>query len=579
MNRREILLPVLLWSIFLVRGFFYAAILPIWEGYDEPFHFAYIQYLVSTHTTPTLATHVSRQVDASLHVLPLPWTIKAQAIPKPLYTHDDFWRASATQRELLTSKFKEIPREWALEPSLERVRNYEAQQPPLYYVLFSPLMARLRDAPLETQVFTLRFGGIALASLAVPLAYTMMRHITGKSTAAFSVVSLAIVMPELYINLARISNEVPTVLLYTALLYMLVRFLEEPPQLPMLILSAILIGFGLLTKAYFLTSIPALFFVIVFAWWRWPRQRLRLLMYSLVVASVIVVVAGPWYLHVHQLTGSWSGLERATTAPDSMLKTLAHIPDVNWLSGCFSITISHIWFGAWSFLKVGKAWYLLLGSVYVLAVLGVAMLCWRTRNARGRASMPISPNSLFAVICIYAFFCLGLAYDVLLTYVSIGSSSSTGWYMYCLIAAEAMLLYLGLQALLPAKVFRFAISLLTSIYALLDLYGTHFLLMPYYTGAISHDAFNVVRAAKFADFLHFGSRTLMQKLAMNKPAALTGSVLFVLWLMYIATTISVPILVSRIHGADPKLWSPVSGPDPKASLPDVLRLEGGGPES
>ena len=107
MNRREIVLPALLWSVFLVRGFFYAAILPIWEGYDEPFHFAYIQYLVSTRTTPTLATHVSRQVDASLHVLPLPWTIKSQAIPKPLYTHDDFWRVSATQRELLTSKFKE----------------------------------------------------------------------------------------------------------------------------------------------------------------------------------------------------------------------------------------------------------------------------------------------------------------------------------------------------------------------------------------------------------------------------------------------------------------------------------------
>src|SRR5205823_11495155 len=184
---------------------------------------------------------------------------------------------------------------------------------------------------LETQVFALRFGGIALASLAIPLAYALMRQITGKSTAAFSGLSLAIVMPELYINLVRVSNEVPAVLLYTALLYAVVRFLQEPPQLPMLILSAIVIGLGLLTKAYFLTSVPALFFVIVFAWWRWPRQRPRLTLYSLVAASFIVVVAGPWYLHVHQLTGSWSGLERATTAPDSMLKTLAHIPDVNWL--------------------------------------------------------------------------------------------------------------------------------------------------------------------------------------------------------------------------------------------------------
>jgi hypothetical protein len=550
-NPRQRTLLALLWLAFLIRGFFYAAILPIWEGYDEPYHFAYIQCLIATHTTPTLTTPISRQVDASLHVLPLPWMLKAQAIPKPLYTHDDFWKLSEPERALLESKFVEIPREWGREPSLERVWNYEAQQPPLYYLLCAPFMVLLRNASLVTQIFTLRFVGVIVASLAVPLAYALVRQIIGTSSAFFSILGLAIVMPELYLNLVRVSNEVPAILLYTALLYTLVRFLETPSHALMPIASAILIGLGLLTKAYFLSSIPALFFVMTFALWRWPQYRLRLALYSFSAACLIAAVAGPWYFHIHQLTGSWSGLERETMAPHSTLKTLAHILNVNWLSGCSSIIVSHVWFGAWSFLKVGKAWYLVLGGVDLVAVLGVIVLCWRTRNASGRAIVAIPPSSLFVVICVYGFFCFGLAYDVLLTYVSLGVSSSTGWYMYCLVAAETMLLYLGLKALLPANVFRFAISLLSAGYVLLDLYGTHLLLIPYYTGLISHNGFNVLSPAKLNDLVHFGPGNLIRHLLVNKPAALTGNVLLVLWLIYVAVTIGVPVLIFRIHAAHP----------------------------
>ena len=77
---------------------------------------------------------------------------------------------SEPERALLESKFVEIPREWGREPSLERVWNYEAQQPPLYYLLCAPFMVLLRNASLATQIFTLRFVGVVVASLAVPLA-------------------------------------------------------------------------------------------------------------------------------------------------------------------------------------------------------------------------------------------------------------------------------------------------------------------------------------------------------------------------------------------------------------------------
>src|ERR1700737_3723248 len=52
---------VLIWCVFLARGVFYSALLPIWEGYAEPIHFAFVQYLETTHKLPLPTTPVSRE--------------------------------------------------------------------------------------------------------------------------------------------------------------------------------------------------------------------------------------------------------------------------------------------------------------------------------------------------------------------------------------------------------------------------------------------------------------------------------------------------------------------------------------
>lgn len=549
MNRKDIKLLALLWSTFLIRGFFYAAVLPIWEGYDEPYHFAYIQCLAATHKPPTLATPISRQVDASLHVLPLPWMLKFHAIPQPLYTHDDFWRLPAPARELLMRKFEAIPPGWGREPSLQRVLNYEAQQPPLYYLLSWPVLVLLSNASLETQILTLRFVAIVLASVVVPIAYLLVWRITRRTTEVFSILGLALLMPELYINLARVSNEAPAAVIYTALLYVLVCFFQEPPRLFFLSVSGVLVGLGLLTKAYFLTSVPALVFLILVALWRWPQHRMRLVLCSLMAAFFMVALASPWYLHVHQSTGSWSGLKEEAIAPHSLLQTLGSVPKVNWLSALRSIIISHTWFGAWSFLKVGKRWYLAVGGLDLLAVGGIILFFWRTKYASGKPDSGISPDSLIVMTCVYAFFYLGLAYDVLLMYMSIGASSSAGWYSYCLVAAEAMLLFMGIRTLLPASAFRFAIPLVISSYALLDLYGTHFLLIPYYTGLISHDSFDQVHPVKLWALAHVGASDIIQRVTTNKPAVLSPTLLTIMWLLYSMVTIFIALLSWRTKGA------------------------------
>ncbi|PYS25341.1 MAG: hypothetical protein DMG11_23080 [Acidobacteria bacterium] len=38
-----------IWVIFLCKGIFYSLLFPIWEGFDEYAHFAFIQYLAIHH--------------------------------------------------------------------------------------------------------------------------------------------------------------------------------------------------------------------------------------------------------------------------------------------------------------------------------------------------------------------------------------------------------------------------------------------------------------------------------------------------------------------------------------------------
>src|SRR5260370_1760552 len=128
---------VLMWCVFVARGVFYPTVIPVWEGYDEPFHFAFVQCLVTSNRLPIPTTLVSREIQASFYSLPLPWTLQNLTRDNPIFTHDSFWKLERQQRENLQRQFLQIPKQWAKESATQPISNYESQQPPLYYLLLS----------------------------------------------------------------------------------------------------------------------------------------------------------------------------------------------------------------------------------------------------------------------------------------------------------------------------------------------------------------------------------------------------------------------------------------------------------
>jgi len=61
---------------FLARGLFYVSVLPMWEGFDEYGHFGFVDYLSATGKLPEPAERVSAEINRSLDLVPLPWTLR-----------------------------------------------------------------------------------------------------------------------------------------------------------------------------------------------------------------------------------------------------------------------------------------------------------------------------------------------------------------------------------------------------------------------------------------------------------------------------------------------------------------------
>jgi hypothetical protein len=104
--------------------------------------------------------------------------------------------------------------------------------------------------------------------------------------------------------------------------------------------------------------------------------------------------------------------------------------------------------------------------------------------------------------------------------------------MYCLVVPELLLLYYGLQSVLPRSAHAWILPSLTTAFFLLDAYGIYFLLVPYYTGLIFHlGATGQVAPARAADLWHVGTAEIVQRLLINKPTGMTPGAFHVLWFL------------------------------------------------
>jgi len=246
--------------------------------------------------------------------------------------------------------------------------------------------------------------------------------------------------------------------------YYCVRIFKDGPTRATSAALGIAMGLGLLTKAYFLTALPAALVIFVFS----RRRDLRLLLLTLGVA---LVMGGWWYARMLSMTGDLTGqIQSVAIRNVSMADKLHTAATLDWFRGLDTMLFSYIWFGGWSFLQVRGWMYHVFYVLFAVSIIGL----WRALN-RGVLVLLLLHGCLLAAI----------AFHIVIAQIQHGQPMTCGWYLLCLVFAQATLMCAGLG--------RWA-GVAAILFGLLDIYTSNMILMPYYHGLTVHDAVGKMRA-------------------------------------------------------------------------------------
>jgi hypothetical protein len=241
----------------LLSAAFYCALLPLWEGFDEFYHYGYVQHVSTTWNIPViLKTPISRELWNSLDFTPVSHFLQPY-FQRPTTKFEDYFGLPAEQRSARRQALDSIPSALQREPSHRD--NYEVKQAPLTYLLLAPFDRLLTAMSLSTRVLILR---LLLAISTTLLLWIGTRGLarrlglSGWLEAAALFVILSCQM--LYGATCHVSNDA-LLIPWTVLFLNAVIDSFEAPTYRRTALVAILMALGLLIKASLLVFLPLAF--------------------------------------------------------------------------------------------------------------------------------------------------------------------------------------------------------------------------------------------------------------------------------------------------------------------------------
>ena len=330
---------------YLVAGALYANLMPAWQVPDEPAHYNYVRYLAEHRGFPVL-----RQGDYS-------------------------------QEYLETLKSRHFPSDMSIDPI-----RYEFHQPPLYYLLQTPIFLATGGSLIAMRLFSLFLGMLLLLVI-----YRMIRDIF-PDMPSLALISAAFVafIPMHVAMMAGVENDSLAELLLALAVWLSVRhvlLLDDSGGRPLARLGVVL-GLILVTKTTAYVALPLAILAVLIRWWRERKGVARRLAWLL---APPVVISAPWYVR-NALVYGWPdllGLARHNAVVVGQPRTMEWIAahGMHGYLGRFArFTFDSFWgvFGWMGVFMDGRI-YLALEMVTLAVGVGFLLACWRVCLRRRNA--------------------------------------------------------------------------------------------------------------------------------------------------------------------------------------------------
>lgn len=429
-ERGMAIVVAVIWLVVLTAGVGYALVQPVWSVVDEGPHFGYVELLAEHAKLPRAGdTVVSEKVLAIGRDRQWGWqyprdpALVLEAAPPP---------AELPERDIS---------QWVRE-NLWRF-NYEAVQPPAYYML-AAVAYRLTPGPTLVKVYAVRVLSVFLASLAVVFSYRVARRTAPGSKAVLIGAPMSFLALQGYLlNNSQVTNDSLAAPMGGVLALLLLYLWQEGPEAlsrGRLLVGGTLVGLALLTKSVVWYMAPLLVSVLFL------RCGVRAGFRKVVVAGASCgALFAPWLVRNLLVYGEATGQSRMARFlgaffPAPRLKDFRALWEYAYGS-CKHMVLTYIW-GEPAWVWANRPFNQVLALLAWTSVVVGTVLWYRRVRPRVTTDPAVRRTSAALALLVTTILCGAFFMLVLPLF---GGVAVVGRYMYPASAAIAVVSAFGIS--------------------------------------------------------------------------------------------------------------------------------------
>lgn len=466
------IVAALLIAAFLARAPLYLSVFPPFEGWDEYQHLAYIVHLDETGTIPVVReeTRVPFSLRPLVVAMPHSRWGGEQVQEWGARSYPDYWNAG---RPVLDPD----------PPPSSAPRLYQAQHPPLAYVLAVPLWRALGTSHPLDAIYAIRTLNLLLVAAALLLFAAALTRMVPAFGPRVAVLALVCLHPLFFQNIARVANDAFALAAGVAGISLL-ALADGRTLLTRGLLAAACIAASVWSKQTGLTLIPALVLGLPVVGWTHGVGAGRLWRATASATLLLLLLVAPLWVWSYQQYGSLvttqESVELAARGPvlDALMTSVRAL---DWGALAARLFVpGTVWVGGWSFLPVNELLTRLQGWYWGILVAGAAlggfvMMLRRARPVdRSSSVAPADAGTMGGlVLCaiVVLFTTLGMMHHALVSQALFGGATTNPWYFMTALPFLFVLLVRGLEAI-DRRLATIAPAGLAVLFVAIDLEGT-----------------------------------------------------------------------------------------------------------
>jgi 4-amino-4-deoxy-L-arabinose transferase-like glycosyltransferase len=357
---RSYSLLLLLLLAFVLVGAMYAIRIPAWQAPDEPAHYNYLRQLAAG-TIPVIEEQ----------------------------DYDEAYRS-----RIVSERF---PPDLSIEPL-----TYEDWQPPLYYLLLTPVF-RLTEGSL----LLLRLASLLIGATTIWVTYHAASELWPRHEwLALTATAFTAFLPQHVAGLATLNNDTLAGLIITTILWLLLRGARTPARAsPQWALIGVLLGLGFLTKATVYLMAPV---VLLAIWWHYRGRSSAFWRAAVKVGLPSILLGLLWWVRNLYVYGGLDILGKA--AHDRVV--VGQLRTADWIAQeglgsalrQFAVTTFQSFWGQFGWMGVVMdRWVYAALALFSLVVVTGLVLAWLRRrwNDARRQQAALLVATAFASLIVY----------------------------------------------------------------------------------------------------------------------------------------------------------------------------------